>query len=157
QGTIKADVAGGTLTLDGTGAASAIAASPTGATEAGTTVTIATTVAHGFAVGQTVVIAGVGVAGYNGTFTVTSVPSPTTFTYAAAAGLAASGGGTATGISTLNLGGRFATGGLGTLTRTGGNINLTGTLNNAGALLQLGAAPVPGSWNLMGGTIVGGT
>ena len=45
--------------------------------------TATSTTAHGLAVGQMVVIAGVGVAGYNGTFTVASVPSPTTFTYAA--------------------------------------------------------------------------
>src|SRR5205823_8360011 len=75
----------------------AIAASPTGATEAGNTVTITTTAAHGFSVGQSVVIAGVAVAGYNGTFVIASVPTPTTFTYTnPTAGLAASGGGTAT-------------------------------------------------------------
>ena len=47
-------------------------------------------------VGDVVVIAGVGVAGYNGTFTVTAVPSSRTFEYTTAAGLATSGGGTAT-------------------------------------------------------------
>jgi hypothetical protein len=74
-----------------------IAASPNGATESGATVTITTTAAHGFIVGQTVQIAGVGVAGYNGTFTIQSVPTPTSFTYTATqSGLAASGGGTAT-------------------------------------------------------------
>jgi hypothetical protein len=35
--------------------------------------------AHGFSVGQNVTIAGSSVAGYNGTFTITSVPSTTTF------------------------------------------------------------------------------
>jgi hypothetical protein len=60
-------------------------------------VTITTTQAHGLSVGERVDITGVGVAGYNGTFTVASVPSPTTFTYTASqTGLAASGGGTAT-------------------------------------------------------------
>jgi autotransporter-associated beta strand protein len=53
---------------------------PIGATESGTTVTITTTAAHGFKVGATVTISGVG-AGYDGTFTITSVPTPTTFTY----------------------------------------------------------------------------
>jgi autotransporter-associated beta strand protein len=72
-----------------------IAASPTGATEAGSTVTITTTTAHTFQVGDQVLITGVGVAGYNGTFTITSVTS-TTFTYTdSTTGLAASGGGTA--------------------------------------------------------------
>ncbi|PYT52136.1 MAG: hypothetical protein DMG43_12610, partial [Acidobacteria bacterium] len=77
-------------------AAVAIAASPTGATENGFLVTITTTAAHGLAAGQSVTIAGVGVAGYNGTFPVVSAPTTTQFTYiAGASGLAASGGGTA--------------------------------------------------------------
>src|SRR5262249_11155655 len=71
QGTIKADV-GGTLVLNGNGPASAIAASPGGAAESGSTVTITTAAAHGLVAGQAVVVAGVGVAGYNGTFVVTS-------------------------------------------------------------------------------------
>jgi hypothetical protein len=78
-------------------AQSAIAASPGGATEAGNTVTITTTAAHGLTPGQNVTIAGVGVGGYNGTFTVVTAPTPTTFTVTnPTAGLAASGGGTAT-------------------------------------------------------------
>src|SRR6266704_104258 len=77
-------------------AAVTIAASPNGATENGFLVTITTTAAHGLAAGQSVTIAGVGVAGYNGTFPVVSAPTSTQFTYiAGASGLAASGGGTA--------------------------------------------------------------
>jgi hypothetical protein len=77
-------------------AAVTIAASPSGATENGFLVTITTTAAHGLSSGQSVTIAGVGIASYNGTFPVVSVPSGTQFTYiAGAAGLAASGGGTA--------------------------------------------------------------
>jgi autotransporter-associated beta strand protein len=80
----------------------ALAAS-NGATETGNTVTVTTTAAHGFRVGQPVVVAGVGVAGYNGTFTLLSVPTSTTFTYTASStGLAASGGGTATGLAANN-------------------------------------------------------
>ena len=76
-----------------------IASAPTGASEVGTTVTITTTSAHGFANGQSVVISGVGVAGYNGTFTITGATS-TTFTYTAGAALlASSGGGSATSIT----------------------------------------------------------
>src|SRR5207249_2007783 len=72
-----------------------VAMTASGATESGTTVTITTASQHNLSVGQTVVISGVGVSGYNGTFTVLSVPSTTTFTYAAAtSGLAASGAGT---------------------------------------------------------------
>ncbi|HEV2195035.1 MAG TPA: hypothetical protein VGR55_05615 [Candidatus Acidoferrum sp.] len=77
-------------------AAVTIAASPNGATENGFLVTITTTSAHGLFAGQSVTIAGVGVAGYNGTFPVVSVPTGTQFTYiAGASGLASSGGGTA--------------------------------------------------------------
>ena len=77
-----------------------IVASPNGATEAGNTVTITTTAAHGLTAGQVVTVGGFGggggglAAGYRGTFTVASVPSPTTFTYAnPISGLAPSGGG----------------------------------------------------------------
>ena len=172
SGTIEARN-GGTLTLAGTWSNTngtinvadpvrTIAASPAGATQSGSTVTITTTAAHGFAVGQNVVIAGVGVAGYNGIFTIATVPSATTFTYTGVpTGLAASGGGTASVInSRVNLGGTFTTAGLGTFTRTdgiGGSVNLTGTLHNAGATLRLGTAARPGSWNMAGGTISGGT
>jgi phage tail sheath protein FI len=76
-------------------AANNIAAAPGGATEAGKTVTITTTAAHGLQVGDGVLVSGVAVGGYNGTWTVTVVPSPTTFEYDIPnAGLAASGGGT---------------------------------------------------------------
>jgi len=77
-------------------AAVAIVASPNGAAQNGYLVTITTSAAHGLSAGQSVTVAGVGVAGYNGTFAVVSVPSATQFTYiAGAVGLANSGGGTA--------------------------------------------------------------
>ena len=51
---------------------------------------------HGFAAGDNVTISGVAVAGYNGVFTIASVPTATTFTYTnSATSLAASGDGTA--------------------------------------------------------------
>ena len=76
-------------------AAVAIAASPAGATQNGFLVTITTTAPHGLSAGESATISGVGVAGYNGTFPVVSVPNSTQFTYiAGASGLAASGGGT---------------------------------------------------------------
>ncbi len=84
-----------TVTFDG--GARTIAASPTGATEAGTTCTITTTTPHGLEVNDQIYIQGVGVAGYNGlnVFQVASVPTTTTFTYVnTVSGLAASGGGT---------------------------------------------------------------
>jgi hypothetical protein len=58
---------------------------------------VSTAAAHGRSVGDVVAISGAGNAGYNGTFTITSVPSPRSFTYTdPAAGLPSSGGGTAT-------------------------------------------------------------
>jgi hypothetical protein len=72
------------------------------ATKVGTTVTITTATAHGFAVGDLVVISGVavpglgvGAAGYNGVFRV-ATPTATTFTYTAAAGVLAAGAGGST-------------------------------------------------------------
>ena len=84
--------------LPANGAASTplLAAGIASATEAGNTVTITTMAAHGFTTGQTAVIAGVGVAGYNGSFPIT-VTSPTMFTCNnSTGGLAAGMGGTAT-------------------------------------------------------------
>ncbi len=52
-----------------------------GATQSGTTVTITTEDEHELNVGEEVEIAGVGEWGYNGTFTITTVPTDTTFTY----------------------------------------------------------------------------
>ena len=70
--------------------------SSNGAVESSNTVTITTTTGHGFSVGQTVVISGVGVSGYNGTFVIASVPTATMFTYTdSTSNLTASGGGTA--------------------------------------------------------------
>ena len=71
---------------------------PSGATESGNTVILTTTTAHGLSVGQSVVVAGVGVAGYNGLYSVLTTPSPTTLTYTDPnTGLAPSGGGYLTG------------------------------------------------------------
>jgi hypothetical protein len=68
-----------------------------GLTESGNTVTVHTAAAHGRSVGDIVVITGAGNAGYNGTFTVASVPSPRSFTYTnPTAGLPSAGGGTVT-------------------------------------------------------------
>lgn len=58
-------------------------------------VTITTAEAHSFPVGMSVLIAGVTDATFNGTFTIASVPSSTTFTYAQTASNASSSGGTA--------------------------------------------------------------
>ena len=72
------------------------AAAAEGLTESGTTVTVTTTVANGLAAGDPVTISGAGNTGYDGTFTVLTVPTATTFTYTdSTAGLANPGGGTA--------------------------------------------------------------
>src|SRR5262249_9133608 len=70
----------------------------TTATEAGTTVTITTSTAHNFTVGEQVTISGVSVSGSTGTFALAGVPA-TTFPYTAAAGLASGTGGTAAAAS----------------------------------------------------------
>jgi len=51
----------------------------------GTTATITTSAAHGYGTGQSVIVAAVTNTSLNGTFTITSVPSTTTFTYLVAA------------------------------------------------------------------------
>jgi hypothetical protein len=74
-----------------------------GASSSGTTATIHTSTPHGRSVGDVVVISGVGVGGYNGTFTVTAVPSPTTFQYTIASQQANSGGGSSTYFSPFKV------------------------------------------------------
>lgn len=68
--------------------------------------TYTTTTAHGLSTGQSVAIASVGVAGYNGTFlNAVLVTSPTTFQVLLSVGaLAASGGGTATSAGNIVTG-----------------------------------------------------
>jgi hypothetical protein len=70
-------------------------------TENGTTATVTTTVPHTLLMGQSVTLSQTGVTGYNTTFTITGVPSATTFTVTAASGL----GSANTGVVTLNLSG----------------------------------------------------
>ena len=71
----------------------AIAAAPNGASRANNVVTITTTTAHGLVVNDAVLIAGVVDTSFNGTFTVTSVPSSTSFTYEQTGANATSGDG----------------------------------------------------------------
>jgi hypothetical protein len=56
---------------------------------------------------------------------------------------------------TLNLGGNYTTADLAGLVRTGGTVNISGTLTNTGATLALTAAT--GSFRLNGGVISGGS
>lgn len=74
----------------------AIAPSPNGASESGSTITITTSSPHGLQINQTVFLSGIGVAGYNGNAVVATIPTNTTFTAInwPNTGLANSGGGT---------------------------------------------------------------
>ena len=65
----------------------------TGANRSGNVVTITTAAPHQIFAGQSATISGVADTTFNGTFTVASVPSPTTFTYQQTAANAVSGGG----------------------------------------------------------------
>lgn len=68
----------------------------TGAVRANNVVTITTTAAHNLVVGEPVTIAGVADTSFNGSFTIASVPSTTTFTFSQAGSNASSGNGTVT-------------------------------------------------------------
>ena len=120
------------------------------ATQSGSTVTISTKANHGFSPGQSVTIAGVTPAGYNGTFTVLGVPSATTFTYVTAAGLTA---GTAFGTveSAFYIGGIGTTIASSALTIGSAGIDLSAASHsvalNAATFSFSGAQ----SWNLAAG------
>lgn len=66
-------------------------------------VTITTIGSHGLNIGQSVTIAGLTDASFNGTFTIQDVPSPTTLTYAQAGLTTTSGSGTVTGLPLANI------------------------------------------------------
>lgn len=91
-------------------ASKTITAGTAGAAWSANVATITTTTAHGYATGWKVLVAGVGRAGYNGTFVLTGVPTTTTFTYALTSDPGGtSGGGTSKapvlqGGDTLNVG-----------------------------------------------------
>jgi len=72
-----------------------------GAVRNNNAVTITTTAAHNLVVGQLVTISGVADTSFNGTFSIQSVPSTTTFTYAQTASNATSGGGTVSSTAVL--------------------------------------------------------
>jgi len=144
----------GGATLEGTGTVGAISGTGTvspgdyiginSATESTSTVTITlTTPAINLKAGNTVIISGVGVAGYNGTFTVASVLSNTSFTYTDTTGLAASSGGNVSVIGTLTAASATFAGG-GTLYITVGSNNSNKPLPNS-ELALTGTLTVGGS------------
>lgn len=78
--------------------------STNGATETGNVATFKTTAPHGLDAGDVVTVSGVTVSGYDGTFKVATVPSPTTFTTSLpAGGLAASGNGKVQGPTVIAM------------------------------------------------------
>jgi hypothetical protein len=66
-------------------------------------VTLTLTGAHALNIGQTITVSGVTDASFNGTFTISDVPSATTLTYAQAGVGATSGGGSVLGLPTANI------------------------------------------------------
>jgi hypothetical protein len=74
-----------------------------GALRNGGIVTITTTGSHALNIGQSITIAGVTDASFNGTFTIQDVPTPTTLTYAQAGLNTTSGSGTVTGLPLANI------------------------------------------------------
>ena len=66
-------------------------------------VTITTSSPHALNIGQTITVSGVTDASFNGTFTISDVPSSTTLTYAQAGASATSGSGTVLGLPLANI------------------------------------------------------
>ena len=100
---------GGSLSIVDLGrrTVSTIAAAPSGAVRSSNVVTITTTAPHGLIANEAVLITGVADPSFNGIFTVSAVPSSTTFTYVQTAANATSGGGSATyalPLATVTLG-----------------------------------------------------
>jgi hypothetical protein len=115
------------------------AATITSASESGTTVTITTTGnPYGLVLGDVVTVAGVSVAGYNGNFAVTAIPSGTAFQYTTISGLGAGAGGTAQLPSGATIASASEAGGTVTVTTTG-NPGLV-----LGAVVTIAGVSVPG-------------
>jgi len=94
----------GPLTVVDAAAEPALTITAAGANRTNGVSTITTSTVHGCLAGQTVAIAGVTDATFNGTFAIVSVPSATTFTYTQAAADSASGNGTATLVPQMTAG-----------------------------------------------------
>ena len=75
----------------------------TATTGGGSTATLTTSAAHKFTVGETVTIQNMSVSAYNGRFTITAVPSSTTFSYALGSNAADASAGVVIGPGTTKL------------------------------------------------------
>ncbi|MEI6234807.1 MAG: autotransporter-associated beta strand repeat-containing protein, partial [Planctomycetota bacterium] len=114
----------------------------TAASAATTTATITTSAAHNLCVGQSVTIAGVTPSGYNGTYTILSVPSTTTFTYTlAATQTAGTGFGQVTGPASLAV----------SIANTGTALTLTGSINVNGNVSVTAANALSVAGNILAG------
>lgn len=126
-------------------------------------VTIATTTPDFLSIGQTVTIAGVSDASFNGTFTITNVLDPQTFTYSQVGFLAGSGvGGTATGSPLANI--LVAQTGQGTCTSAGpGVVSVTcsigsmdpGAVVTLSVIVQMQSQAITNSATVSGSDVAG--
>src|SRR5262249_22335264 len=117
----------------------------------GNIVTINTTSAHGFSVGQTVVLSGVANAGYNGVFVIASTPTATQFTFVdPTTGLAASSGGTAT-VAGLTFNGLVNRSVAATLLLNN-TTAINGLMNGGPNALTLSGTPIASGNNVLAAT-----
>ena len=130
QGTILADVAGQTLTVDPSGNGAAFSNQATVTAVNGATLVLGSNWTN------------------TATITVTNSTLTLNDTWDNEGTITAND-------STVNLGGAFTLAELGTFNRSGGTVNLTGTLDNSGGSLELNATT--GDWTLNGGRIDNGT
>jgi hypothetical protein len=108
-----------------------VTATISSASGASSVVTYTTNIAHGLVVGQPVIITGLTPAGYNGTFPVTVVSTPTSFRVANGTTGASSGTGTIV-AELVNVGGGGGGGGsFQTIYHYAGNATFSGSANNA--------------------------
>lgn len=102
---------------------------PSGAIRSSNIVTIQTTTPHGFLAGQTVTISGVDNTPFNGTFTIASTPTATTFTYPQLGLNVSSGGGSASVDYVIQpLAGAVRSSGVTTITTVGNHNLIAGQL-----------------------------
>jgi len=103
----------------------------------GTTATITTSAAHGYGTGQSVIVAATTNTSLNGTFTIASVPSTTTFTYAIAVTIASTAD---TGSTYVNTG-RYNFYGAGTAQSNLSGAMFVGNASNTGGVALSSTQP----------------
>jgi Tfp pilus tip-associated adhesin PilY1 len=92
-----------------------------------TIATATTAAAHGYAINDPVTISGATISGYNSTFTITDVPTATTFTFNAGSSLSAEGAGAKAAVNKTGVGGQtVAASTAGNTLSIGDVVNITG-------------------------------